>query len=147
MEGWQCVVRELCYIPTLGWLAWQDKKYLGISRAGLAVSVMFLVFGGVFVVMPWQSRLGGFAIGVLLLVFGLFSGGALGVADAVVISACGVGFGLYETVALCFFAALYAGLVSAILLLAKKVKRKSRIPFLPFLFLGYGTMRILVCTI
>ncbi|MBQ8799652.1 MAG: hypothetical protein IJZ55_08820 [Lachnospiraceae bacterium] len=147
MEGWQYVVRELCYIPTLVWLARQDKKYLGISRSGLVVSAVFLVLGGLFAAVPWQSRLGGVAVGILLIVFGVFSGGALGIADAVVITACGVGLGLYEAVALCFFAALYAGGVSAILLLTKKVKRKSRIPFLPFLLLGYGTMRILVCTI
>lgn len=147
MEGWQYIVRELCSIPVLIWLAWQDKKYLGISKTGLIVSAVLLTAGGLCVAVPWQSRVGGLAVGVILMVFGLFSDGALGLADAVVVAVCGVGFGLYETVALCFFAALYAGIVAAILLLTKRAKRKSRIPFLPFLLLGYGTMRILVCTI
>lgn len=147
MEGWEYALRELCSIPTFVWLAWQDKKHLGISRPGLIVSVALLVTAGVFGEVSLQSRLSGGAVGVLLLMFGIFSKEALGLADAVIIAACGVAFGLYETVALSFFAAVYAGVFSVIMLVAKKATRKSRIPFLPFLLLGYVTMRILVCTI
>ncbi len=147
MDNFGLIMREVFCVPAFVWLAWQDKKYLGISRVGLVVTSALIIGAGLFAGTSWQSRLGGVAVGILLLVFGLFSGGAMGLADAVVITACGVAFGLYETVALGFFAALYAGLFSGVLLLAKKVKRKSKIPFLPFLFLGYVTMRILVCTV
>lgn len=147
MEEWKYIVREVCCIPAFVWLAWQDKKYLGISRLGLFLTSVLIVVSGVFAEVFWQSRLGGVAFGVVLLVFGLFSKGAMGVADAVVIAACGAAFGLYETVGLSFFAALYAGIFSGVLLIAKKVKRKSRIPFLPFVLLGYVTMRILMYTV
>lgn len=147
MDNIGFIMREVCCIPAFIWLAWQDKKYLGISGPGLVLTSAMIVGAGIFAGTSWQSRMGGVAVGLLLLVFGLFSNGALGLADGVIITACGIAFGLYETVALSFFAAVYAGVFSGVLLLARKVKRKSRIPFLPFLFLGYVTMRILICTV
>lgn len=144
MEGWESMVRELCSMPTLLWLALQDKKYLGVTRSSLLAASGILLFAGCFCKADWQSRLGGAAVGVILLLFSFFSKEAIGVADGVIIFVCGVAFGLYETVALCFFAAVYAGCFSGVLLVTKKVGRKSRIPFFPFLLLGYITMRVLV---
>lgn len=142
-EGW----REFLVLPTLLWLALQDKKHLGITRTGLVIASGILLIGGSFYAVGWQSRVGGLAVGGLLLLFGYFSEGAIGIADGVIISACGAAFGIYEAVALCFFAALYAAVFSLVLLLLKKAERKSRIPFLPFLLLGYVTMRMLVRSI
>lgn len=147
MELWESAVRELCGMPTLLWLALQDKKHLGVSRLGLCVSAGLLLAAGSFGDVDWLSRGGGAAFGAILLLFCFFSKEALGFADGVLILVCGVAFGLYETVALCFFAAVYAGGVSAVLLLAKKAGKKSRIPFLPFLLLGYITMRLLKISI
>ena len=141
------VWRELLVLPTLLWLALQDKKYLGIGRLGLLIASGILLIAGYFGTVGWQSRVGGLAVGSVLLMFGYFSKEAIGIADGVMITVCGVAFGIYETVALCFFAALYAAVVSLVLLLLKKVGRKSRIPFLPFLLLGYITMRLLEASI
>ncbi len=134
---------EVLTLPTLLWLALQDKKHYGITRLGLVVSSLFLLAAGCLKTVGWQFRLGGFAIGVLLLLFGYFSEEAIGIADGIVVLVCGVAFGVYETVASCFFAALYTALFSFLLLMLKKVGKKSRIPFLPFLLLGYITMRCL----
>ena len=136
--------RELLILPTLLWLALQDKKHLGITRWGLVIASAILLTAGCFKEIGWQSRAGGLAVGLVLLFFAYFSKEAVGIADGVIISICGVALGVYETVMLCFFAALYAAVFSFILLLCKKVGRKSRIPFLPFLFLGYITMRFCV---
>ena len=136
--------REMLALPTLLWLALQDKKYLGITRVGLVVASVILVVAGCFYEVGWESRLGGLAVGGLLLLFGYFSKEAVGIADGVIVTVCGIAFGVYETVTLCFAAAVYSALCSFILLLCKKVERKSRIPFLPFLLLGYITMRLLV---
>ena len=139
--------RELLVLPTLLWLALQDKKHLGITRPGLVIASGILLIAGCMQTVGWQSRVGGVVVGSLLLLFGYFSKEAIGIADGVIISACGVAFGIYETAALCFFAALYAAVFSLTLLLLKKVGKKSRIPFLPFLLLGYVTMRLLVNSI
>lgn len=147
METWEYVVRELCCVPTFLWLALQDKRYLGITRKGLVISSAVLLLGGWFGTVSWQSRIGGAMMGVVLLVFAYFSREAIGIADGVIILVSGVAFGLYETVVLCFMAALYAGAVSGVLLLVKKAGRKTRIPFLPFLLLGYVTMRAIMSSV
>ncbi len=143
MELWKLAVRELCGMSTLLWLALEDKKHMGISRMGLVIATVVLLVGGSFGTVSLQSRIGGGAFGLLLLVFAFFSKEAIGKGDAILLCVCGVAFGLYETVTSCFFAALYAGVFAVVLLLRKKAGRKSRIPFLPFLLLGYITMRLL----
>lgn len=135
---------ELIVMPTLLWLALQDKKHMGVTRTGLVVSSGILLVTGCLRTVGWQSRLGGFAVGVLLLFFSYFSKEAIGIADGIIVSVCGIAFGVYETMTFCFFAAVYTAVVSFVLLLAKKVGKKSRIPFLPFLLLGYITMRCLI---
>lgn len=139
--------RELLVLPTLLWLALQDRRHLGVTRAGLVIASGILLAAGCFQKVGWQQRAGGLAVGLFLLLFAYFSGEAVGFADGIVVSVCGVAFGIYEGVALCFFAALYASVFSFALLLLKRAGRKSRIPFLPFLLLGYLTMRFLVRSI
>lgn len=143
MEVWESAVRELCSMPVLLWLAITDKRSMKIKRTALAVAAGLLLFAGSFGRVGIESRLGGAAFGVIMLLFCHFSQEALGMADGIVIFVCGIAFGLQETVALCFFGAWYAGMYSAVLLVTHRAGRKSRIPFLPFLLLGYVTMALL----
>ena len=136
MEVWESAVRELCSMPVLLWLAITDKRSMKIKRTALAVAAGLLLFAGSFGRVGIESRLGGAAFGVIMLLFCHFSQEALGMAG-------GIAFGLQETVALCFFGAWYAGMYSAVLLVTHRAGRKSRIPFLPFLLLGYVTMALL----
>lgn len=144
MEVWQCAVREGCSMTVLLWLALTDKKHLEIKRSVLLVAAVILLIAGSLTSKGVGSRLGGAAFGVVILLFCRFSEEALGFADGIIILVCGIAFGLQETVTLCFFSAVYAGIYSAVLLLMHRVGRKSRIPFLPFLLLGYVTMALLV---
>ncbi len=146
MKNWEVLLREGLCIPTLLWLAWQDIRHLGITGKGLVVASGLLLLGGWFGEVGWQSRLGGAFVGVFLLLFAYFSKEAIGMADGVIVLVSGIAFGMLETVTFCFFAAVYTGAVSTVLLLLKKAGRKTRIPFFPFLFLGYITMRVLVWT-
>lgn len=130
-------------IPTLVWLALQDKRHLGITPRGLLISSVILLVAGQFGDVDRESALGGVMVGTVILLFAYFSKEAIGTADGVIILVCGAAFGLLETVTFTFFATLYAGVCSMVLLLTKKAGKKSRIPFLPFLLLGYLTMRVL----
>lgn len=134
-------------IPTLVWLALQDKRHLGITPRGLLISSVILLVAGQFGDVDRESALGGVMVGTVILLFAYFSKEAIGTADGVIILVCGAAFGLLETVTFTFFATLYAGVCSMVLLLTKKVGKKSRIPFLPFLLLGYLTMRVLTCCV
>lgn len=146
MELWEKAVRELGSMPVLLWLALLDKKQLEIKKSILVFAAVILLAAGSLGDVSLFSRVGGAAFGVMILFFCQFSGEAMGMADGVLILICGAAFGLYETVTLCFFAALYAGGFSAVLLIACKAGRKKRIPFLPFLLLGYVTMALLAHT-
>ena len=143
MKMWGSVIRELCAVPTLLWLAIQDKRYLGITHRGLLVASVVLLFSGQFGDVSRESSVGGAMRGVVLVIMSHFSKEAIGLADSVLVLVCGAAFGLWETVTLVFFAMLYAGGCSIVLLVAKKAGKKTRIPFLPFLLLGYLTMRLL----
>lgn len=143
MEIWKVAMREVCSMPVLLWLAIQDKRNLGISRLQLWVGAAVLSLAGFFCESTWQERVGGAAFGAVLFAFIYFSKEALGVADGVVLTACGIAFGVYEGVVLCFLASLYTAGYALVLLLTKRAGRKSRIPFLPFLLLGYVTLRII----
>ena len=134
-------------IPTLVWLALQDKRHLGITPRGLLISSVILLVAGQFGDVDRESALGGVMVGTVILLFAYFSKEAIGTADGVIILVCGAAFGLLETVTFTFFATLYAGVCSVVLLLTKKAGKKSRIPFLPFLLLGYLTMRVLTCCV
>lgn len=134
-------------IPTLVWLALQDKRHLGITPRGLLISSVILLVAGQFGDVDRESALGGVMVGTVILLFAYFSKEAIGTADGVIILVCGAAFGLLETVTFTFFATLYAGVCSMVLLLTKKAGKKSRIPFLPFLLLGYLTMRVLACCV
>ncbi len=143
MEMWGSVIRELCAVPALLWLAIQDKRNLGITSRGLLGISVILLISGQFGTVSRASGLGGVMMGVVLMLLSYFSKEAIGIADSVVVTVCGAAFGLWETVALVFFAMLYAGGCSAVLLVTKKAGKKTRIPFIPFLLLGYLTMRML----
>lgn len=147
MELWEKAARELGSMPVLLWLALLDKKQLEIKKSILVFAAVILLAAGSLGDISLFSRFGGAAFGIVLLFFCRFSGEAMGMADGILILICGVAFGLYETVALSFFAALYAGCFSGILLITHKAGRKSRIPFLPFLLLGYITMALLIHTV
>lgn len=147
MEVWERAVRELAVMLVLLWLALLDKKHLEIKKGILFVAAAVLLAAGSVGNTTLPLRLGGGAFGILLLFFCRFSEEAMGMADGVLIFVCGLAFGLYETAALCFFAALYAGIFSAVLLVTHRAGRKSRIPFLPFLLLGYVTVALILHTV
>ena len=54
----------------------------------------------------------------------------------------GLVFGIYENGVLLFLSLVFTAFVSAILMVAKHVGRKYTLPFVPFVFTGYGVMCI-----
>ena len=91
-------------IPTLVWLALQDKRHLGITPRGLLISSVILLVAGQFGDVDRESALGGVMVGTVILLFAYFSKEAIGTADGVIILVCGAAFGLLETVTFTFLA-------------------------------------------
>ena len=107
------------------WLFW-----VGAAMAG----AMFL----------WESREEGLQIwslvkallpGAMLLLAA--AAGKAGCADGLILMALGIAEGYPRSLFVCMIGLALAALMSGILLLAKKVRRTTKIPFVPFLEAGW----------
>ncbi len=83
------------------------------------------------------SALGGIACGGLLFVIALIVKSALGMGDVKMFFVLGLLYGLTDAYGILLFSVIAMGVVSIILLVAKKVTTKSTIPMAPFVILGF----------
>ncbi len=93
---------------------------------------------------PMQNvyySLGGLLPGVILLMVSWVTD-KVGRADGLVLSIAGSGLTFFEASVLTCISMVLMSLVAAGLLLIKKVNRNSRLPYIPFLFLGYVLMQV-----
>ena len=139
MNVWQYAGKEVCCMIVLLRLALEDKKHCEIERRTLLLTGALLGLAGFFSSVGWEFRVAGAAFGSIVLLFCLFSEEALGLGDGIFICILAVAYGVGEAVTACFFATAYAALISSVLLLTRKAGRKTKIPFMPFMLLGYVT--------
>ncbi len=104
--------------------------YVGIF-AGLAVLYHLLLSDGFFLQMT-----AGAALGLLFMLVSRISGGALGMGDALVITALGLWCGISDCLTLVLFAFVLSGTCSGIWILVRRKSRKDSLPFVPFLLLS-----------
>ncbi len=104
--------------------------YVG-TFAGLSVLYHLLLSDGFFLQM-----MAGAALGLLFVLVSRISGGALGMGDALVITALGLWCGISDSITLILFAFILSGICSGIWILIRKKSRKDSLPFVPFLLLS-----------
>lgn len=75
-------------------------------------------------------------MGLLFVLVSRISGGALGMGDALVITALGLWCGISDSITLILFAFILSGICSGIWILIRKKSRKDSLPFVPFLLLS-----------
>lgn len=80
--------------------------------------------------------LGG-GLGVALVIVSKLTKGAFGMGDAMLVGMIGVSLGLFGSLLVLFYSLLITSVVSVVLLLLKRVKKQTQMPFVPFLLLGY----------
>lgn len=91
---------------------------------------------------PWRqllafSGIGGIVCGGVLFVIALIAKSALGMGDVKLFLVLGLLYGLTDAYGILLFSVIAMGIVSIILLIAKKVTRKSTIPMAPFVIIGF----------
>lgn len=91
----------------------------------------------------WHLYVTGILIGMLLLLIGRFCGGCIGTADGIMTAIIGGIIGYQDTLLLLMNAILAAAVFSILLIVIKKARRGTVIPFIPFMLLGYLTILIL----
>ena len=84
------------------------------------------------------SMITGLLPGALLLLLAYVTKESIGYGDGLVLCIVGMFCGLRETVAILGTALALAAVAAVILVAIKKAGRKTELPFLPFLCLGYG---------
>lgn len=91
----------------------------------------------------WYGALGGFAIGLCMIGISFITGEQIGRGDGMVIAALGILCGVRDTLGIVCFASLFMLVPAFLLLISKRGGKKTRMPFLPALFLGYVTSVLL----
>lgn len=104
----------------------------------LALMLVDIFVGGT----PWFqlltfSGIGGLVCGGLLLIIALIVKSALGMGDVKMFFVLGLLYGLMDAYGILVFSVIIMGLVSIILLIAKKATTKSTIPMAPFVIIGF----------
>ena len=131
-------VMQLCwsgYLCFLGWLDIRHRKipllYL-LLGIGVALSVLFFQEQGM-----WILSLGGAGIGVAFLGISKITKEAIGYGDSLLILGLGILLGFWQVMAVLVVAFSLTAISSMVLLVLKKMNRRTTLPFIPFLALGF----------
>lgn len=137
------MIRSYVLLGTLGVHSFEDMKDKKITVtitlfSGIVGILLHLLFPGQSIFEMLAGVLSGF--GILLL--GRLAEGKIGMGDGIVFMLTGLYLGAAENFLLMCISFLLAGIFGMFLLFFCRCKRNKRIPFVPFLFLGYLFMLI-----
>lgn len=138
-----------CYGLTAMFLllcSWQDVK---TGKVRVYWIVLFGVFGLIADILfqrSWRMCIGGMLPGAATLLFGKVSNQQIGYGDGLVLTATGLLLTGKETACLIVTALFLCSLCTIGMFFANKVKRHSKLPFLPFLAAGFGIQVLFICT-
>ena len=119
-----------------GILAVIDYRRKCFKRSELFLAVLVILVTGMFVDITVWNRLAGGLLGCILVGFSILSGEQLGKGDAILLLVCGLASGIYYVTALLTLTFFMIVVVGGILLWRKKIKKTTRLPFVPFLFVA-----------
>lgn len=132
------MIQEYVLLGTLGLHSLEDIKQKKITvgltlLSGIAGILLHLLF---------QNRsifemLAGMVPGVFVLAASHMTKSRIGTGDGIVFMLTGLYLGLTENLRLMFVSFFLAGMWGLYLLIIKRCEKTKRIPFVPFLFLGY----------
>ncbi|MBO4421423.1 MAG: prepilin peptidase [Lachnospiraceae bacterium] len=121
-------------------LSLEDLLKKSVPVALLAAGVLFIPAGllteGAESISVADNILG-LIPGAMLLVISFVSRGQIGVGDGGLVMMLGASLGIETVIRILTAALLLITVFSGIMLVMRKLKRKSTLPFIPFLFAGY----------
>lgn len=130
---------KIAFLGILGIFAWQDKKELSVSKKFLFLAGVLAILGRSLVESRVVSLLEwGWSLlpGVLLLGLGWLSQWQIGFGDGVIILVMGLWLGFQETVVVLLIGMFLCSIFCGGLVFFRKVGRKTKIPFVPFLWIA-----------
>lgn len=137
MEKWMVGIMALLLLVA----AVEDIREKKVHRWLLLIMLMVGVVGGGSACIGQSSNLwqllGGLMPGLCMLGFSLISGGQIGMADGLIITALGVLCGARDCMVVVSIASMVMALISVVILSIRRGNRHTRLPFVPALFVGY----------
>lgn len=88
----------------------------------------------------WMAAFSGVPVGVLLIGISVVTRGEIGMGDGITFMISGIILGVFENGVLLFISLIFTALIGGLLCLIKCVGRKYKLPFVPFVFIGYGVI-------
>lgn len=132
------MIQAYVLLGTLGLHSLEDIRQKKIT-AGLT---LLSGIAGIFLHLIFQNRsifdmIAGMVPGVFVFAAGRMANPKIGTGDGALFMLTGLYLGLIENLRLMFVSFLLAGFWGLYLLTVKRCEKSRRIPFVPFLFLGY----------
>lgn len=132
MEKW--IVGIFLLICSISDLKTKQVSMLTITLFAAVGALFQLIWG---MLDSWQW-LAGCLMGIGIVGIGWITREAIGYGDGLSAAVLGIWLGIFTAAWILFLALLMSAGVSAVLITVKKAGRKYRIPFLPFMLLGWG---------
>jgi len=131
----------------LGFIIMGIASVIDIKKKEISIALIITAFGiGALSVVSkiyngeWDAYyiLMGILPGLVLIGVSILAKDTLGMGDGLMAVFMGAVFGVYVTIVGLFVAFFLASIVSLVLIVIKKLNKKSSIPFMPFLTSGFG---------
>lgn len=135
------MIQAYVLLGTLGLHSLEDIRQKKITVGW----TLFSGIAGILLHLLFQNRsifemIAGMVPGVFVFAAGRVTNAKIGTGDGALFMLTGLYLGLIENLRLMFVSFLLAGIWGLYLLTVKKCEKTKRIPFVPFLFLGYCLM-------
>lgn len=130
-------MKGICILAFLGINTWTDIKRKQVSLAAVGVFAVGMLTERLYTgQLSWQILFPA-AVGAFFLGLSMMTKGAVGIGDGLVLLALGLALDAGEFLMTVMTGMLCCGVWSGILLAVCRKGRKTEIPFVPFLLLGY----------
>lgn len=90
----------------------------------------------------WEIS-GGIAIGLSMIGLSLITNNQIGKGDGMVIAMLGIALGFRDCLMVMSLASVIMAFLSIVLLIVKKANKKTRLPFIPALFISFVTINLI----
>ena len=137
---WAWIVKGLTGLLLLinAWQDYKEREILPWSLGAFGIlGIMARMICGKAFRETMLSVLGGLGVGAAMMVVSWVSRAAVGMGDGLLLCMTGVYLGFAENLELLLGALFLCGIYSAVLLIRRKAKRKTGVPFVPFLFVSF----------
>lgn len=129
---------KILIVLVLMYFAFVDCKKKCISKWPLILlSIIVAICTIVVKELSIIEMIGGITVGFIMILISLLTKQKLGLGDGILITIMGAFLGFQTTLLMILYALTVSAIYSMILLVIKHVNRQYRIPFIPFILIGY----------